>query len=68
MKTILNNSTKDLAILNKDFGAIKSVLEFLEKIKMNIGIVNADPDSLSADNEDGKVIRNENIVLISLGN
>jgi len=44
----------DLAILNKDFAAIKSVLEFLEKIKMNIGIVNADPDSMSTDNEDGK--------------
>jgi len=44
----------DLAILNKDFAAIKSVLEFLEKVKMNIGIVNADPDSISTDNEDGK--------------
>jgi len=44
------------------------VLEFLEKIKMNIGIVNADSDSLSGDNDDVKVILYKNILLIFVRN
>jgi len=54
---------KDLAINTKDFVAIKSILEFLENIKKNIGIAHVDFDSSSYDSEEGNVKKNSNYFL-----